>query len=79
MPFLTVIRRYVRTDPMYDKETGELIGWYTEGRDWYIARGERTRYGVSYSYDGLETERGFKTKREAVNRRRELEGGNLIQ
>lgn len=74
MPFLTVKRRRVRTDPLYDAKTGEQIGWNTKGADWYIARGRRTEHGISYSYDGLETERGFKTKKEAVERRRQLEG-----
>jgi hypothetical protein len=73
--FLTVFRRHVRTDRLYDTETNDHIGcWHTVGADWYIARGERTRHGVSYSYDGLENEKGFKTKREAIERRKELEG-----
>lgn len=42
MPFLTVKRRYIRTEPLHDDETGEQIGWYTKGADWYIARGEIT-------------------------------------
>lgn len=54
MPFLTVKRRRVCTDPLYDDETGEQIGWYTKGADWYIARGERrllpTRYLTSALY-----------------------------
>lgn len=74
MPYLTVKRRHTRTDPLYDDETGEQIGWYTKGADWYIARGERTRYGTHYSYDGLENEKGFKTKKEAIERRKQLEG-----
>lgn len=76
MPFLTVKRRHIRTAPFYDSETGIQIGWYTKGADWYIARGRRTKHGISYSYDGLETEKGFTTKKEAVERRRELERGD---
>lgn len=74
MSCLVVKRRHVRTDPFYDDETGEQIGWYTKPADWYIARSTRTRYGVTYTYDGLEKEHGFKTKREAKARRDQLTG-----
>lgn len=70
-PHLTVFRRHVRTDPLYD-ENGRQIGWYTKPADWYLAWGRRTRYGTTYSYEGLEAERGFKTKREALARKREI-------
>lgn len=65
MTYLVAMRRHIHTNPLYDDETGVQVGWYTKPADWYIARSKMTRYGITYTYDGLENERGFKTKREA--------------
>lgn len=68
---LAVMRRYVRTDPLLN-EAGEQIGWHTKPADWFLAWGERQGLGTRYTYDGLENERGFKTKREATARKKEI-------
>lgn len=62
MSYLTAKRRQIRTDPLYDDETGEQIGWYTKGADWYIARGQRTKHGTSYSYYGLRKREGIQNQ-----------------
>lgn len=67
---LSVKRRHVRTEPMYDEETHQQIGWYTRPADWYLAWGVRTAHGTSYYYDGLENEYGYETHKEALERKK---------
>lgn len=68
---LKVLRRYVRTTPLLNKQ-GKQIGWYTKPADWYLAWGARSRYGTKYHYEGLENEKGFKTKKKAETRKKEI-------
>lgn len=69
---LKCLHRRVRTDPFYD-EDGVHAGWHTKPADWYLAWFEGDgRGGGSYYYDGLEKERGFKTRKEAEARRRKI-------
>lgn len=72
---IAVYRRHVKTEPAFDKETGEQVGWHTKPADWYLSWGWRTRHGTTYTREGLEKEQGFKTKKEAIARKRELLNG----
>lgn len=69
---LCIKRRHIRTAPLIDEETQEQVGWYTKPADWYLAWSVRTRYGTSYYYDGLEKEQGFKTHKEAQDRKNKI-------
>lgn len=65
-------RRHIRTTPLIDEETQKQVGWYTKPADWYLAWGVRAHCGTSYYYDGLENEQGFKTRKEAQTRKKEI-------
>lgn len=70
--WLAVFRRYRRTTPFYDPKSGVQVGWSTEPADWYLAWGSRTRMGRTYRYEGLEKQQGFRTRKEALARRRRI-------
>lgn len=68
---LKVLRRHVRDQPVLN-HYGEELGWTTKPADWYLAWGARSHYGTKYHYEGLESEKGFKTKKEAEARKKKI-------
>jgi hypothetical protein len=64
---LAVTAKHRRTEPLM--EDGVQIGWHTEHEHWCLQWAERVGCGTSYEPP---IEEGFRTKREATERKREI-------